>query len=90
VVSDPISNIFQNFEKAILFSIVETDNNYVFRGNVTPHSPWERPVSYEICPLFTYSISFREVYSSGSVHTFFWMGGFFAWVGVRRENFSWE
>ena len=53
---DPLSRLYfsklfdQNFEIAILFSIVERPNNYAFRDNITPHSPWERSLYCKICP----------------------------------------
>ena len=46
----------QNFVIAVLFSIVEKSNNYVVRCKMTPIVDGERPVSYEIRPLFTYGI----------------------------------
>ena len=38
----------QNFEIAILFSIVENHNNYVFGDDLLPHSPWGRGCKLQI------------------------------------------
>ena len=32
-------SLYQNFEIAILFNIVEKHNNYVFEADLLPHSP---------------------------------------------------
>jgi len=46
---------------------------------MTPHSLWERALSYEICPLFTYSICDWNIYGH------FLGGGIFC-----REDFPWK
>ena len=51
-----------NFEIAILFSIVEKANNYVFEDDLISNSPGGRSASYEVCPLFTNSVGYSEVY----------------------------
>jgi hypothetical protein len=45
-----------------LFSIVERYNRYVFGDHMPLRTTRGRASSYEICPLFTYSICYREVY----------------------------
>ena len=44
----PPKSSYQNFEIAILFSIVKKLNNYAFGDNITPQTPGERALSYEI------------------------------------------
>ena len=86
----------QNFEIAILFSIVEMPNNYAFGDIITPPPPTasgERPLSYKIYPLFTYSICYWEVYinflDGGGVE--FSTGGIFHGDGsFQGVNFSGE
>ena len=65
----------QNFEIAILFSIVENHNNYVFEMTYSPKVPGGWAVSYKLRPVFTYSNGYLEVYRrfSGGL---FWFGGF--------------
>ena len=41
----------QNFEIAILFSIVENYNNYVFGDDLLPHSPRVGAASYKPWPV---------------------------------------
>ena len=50
----------QNFEIAVLFSAVERPNNNAFGDKMTSHSPWGM-ASYNISPLFTYSICYWEI-----------------------------
>ena len=54
----------QNFEIAILFIIVEKPNNYAFAYKITPPptAPGGKSLSYRICPLFTHSICYWEVW----------------------------
>ena len=75
----------QNFEKAILFSIVENFNNYIFEDDLFSHSPGGRAASYELYQLFTYSISNWYACRRFQGVFFWWWGG-----GVREDWFTWE
>ena len=74
-----------NFQIAILFSVVEKFNNYVLEDDLIHHGPRGRAASYELCPLFIYSIGYWEIYKSFQ-GDFFLMGG---GVGLRGWIFSW-
>ena len=65
----------QNFEIAILFKTVEKFNNYVFEDDLIPHSPGGTTASYKLSLLFTYSISYWEVYRHFQVGFFSGWGG---------------
>ena len=52
----------QNFEIAILFNIVENHNYYVFGDDLLPTVPGGGAASYKLCPMFTYSNGYWEVY----------------------------
>ena len=71
----------ENFEIAILFSIVKKSNNYVFEDDLIPHRPGRRAASCELCPMFVYSIYYWEVYRR-------FRGDFFG--GGSREGVTWE
>ena len=58
-------------------STVERYNNYIFGGDKTPHSPWDRAVSYKIV-TGKYSDIFQK------------RGNFLLGVGFHWENLSWE
>ena len=60
----------QKFEIAILISIVERSINHASGDDTNLQVPGESVVSFEICPVFTYSIYYWEV------KTFFGEGDF--------------
>ena len=64
----------QIFEIAILFSIVDNLNKYVFGMTYSPKTPRGGAASYKLWPVFIYSNGYCEVYKrfSGGL---FWVGG---------------
>jgi len=56
-----------------LFNIVEKSNNYVLEDDLIFYSSCGRAASYELCPLFTYSIGYWEVYRH--FPGYFFLGG---------------
>ena len=78
----------QNFEIAILFSIVEKHNNYVFGADLLPHQSQGGAASYKLWPAFTYSNGYLEVYRpfQGDI---FWVGGGLR-GGLRGRIFPWR
>ena len=79
----------QNFEIAIVFSIVKKSNNYVFRHDSIPHSPGGRVASCELWSLFTYSIGYWEVYGHFQWDFFWWgeSGEKVTWKDLSMEEF---
>ena len=75
-----------------MFNIVERSNNYAFRGYIPPTARWRRAISYEIWPLFAYSICYWEVYTQFSGEEKFCVWSGFPWKGfyVGREVFGGE
>ena len=73
----------QNFEIAILFSIVKRSNNYTFVDNMLPNSSWVE--GYKLQNLFivyAYSVCYWEVNSN------FWRGVDFLLRGIfHNDNF---
>ena len=77
----------QNFEIAILFSIVETPKNMSLEITWPPKAPGEGSLSYKICLLSTYSICYWKV----CVHC--WVGRegqIFCWGILHGENSPWR
>ena len=74
----------QNFKTAILFSLVENHNNYVFGMTYSPKVPGGGAASYKIWPVFKYSNGYWEVYGRFS-GWLFWFGG-----GGWGEGAMWE
>ena len=90
---------YQNFEIALLLSIVERFNNDVFGVDMSPKG---RATSYHICPLYTHSIFYwklnRQFQVWGDWFLRFWFSAGrilywdkYFWSELSRENFTqWE
>ena len=56
---------------------MERFSGYVFEDYLTPRVLKERAISYELCPLFTYSLDYWEVYKHFSEEgDFYGRGGY--------------
>ena len=78
----------QNSEIAILFTIVEKPNNYVFGNDLLPCSPRRRGYKLQSLPVFTYSNGYWEVYRR--FQRDFLFGGRVDGGGVRGRIFPWK
>ena len=64
-----------------MFRIVENHINYVFGMTHSPTVPGGGAASYKLCPVFTYSNGYWEVYRRFQ-GDFFWFG-----VGLRGGGY---
>ena len=83
----------QNSEIAILFTVVEKPNNYVFKDDLLPNSLRGRGYKLQLWPVFTYSNGYWEVHRRFQGDFLFgerrsW-GGFFPWRIFPWRNLSW-
>ena len=77
----------QNFEIAILFSMVENMIKMSFRMTWSPKVPRGRAESYELYSMLTYSIGYWEVYRLFQ-RRFFLVGGGRRASGAIRKDLS--